>query len=280
MFQLIKTFGMLAVAGLAFGFSWITAGQDREDMIAYYELSSEEAEAYDSCKSALSGYELKNGGSETEFCGCYAKKGTERLAAGHKKLSARYIEAAAEKKVEKMFEPLPDGATVDGVSSIDAATGMMDAFSQCVAAVDYSCRSGDEACKETVRERKAQREERMKTVRAARERGEATSGASTEAESAATTEEINASTAETVKPAADGNAADASGEDAAAMEAAHAAARTAADAARAAADAAASGEARPTTASDAAHPAAGGSAADASGPAAAAGDFGHLLPTP
>lgn len=203
MFQLIKTFGMLAVAGLAYGFSWMTAGRDREDMIAYYELSSEEAEAYDSCKSALSGHNLKNGGSETHFCGCYAKKGTEKLAAGHKTLSARYIEAAADKKFDRMLAPLPEGSTVDGVSSMEATLGMLEAFSQCVAEVDFTCRKGDETCKETVLERKARRHERMEMVRAARENGDATSGASEEAERAATEDEAGSTTAEAAVPAAE-----------------------------------------------------------------------------
>jgi hypothetical protein len=203
MFQLMKTFGIFAVAGLAYGFSWIMAGQDREDMIAYYELSSEEAEAYDSCKSALSGHKLKNGGSETHFCGCYAKKGTEMLAAGHKPLSARYIEAAADKKFDRMLASLPDGATVDGVSSMDATLGMLEAFSQCVAEVDFTCRKGDAACKETVLERKAQRDERMKMVRAAREDGDAMSAASQETESAATEDEPGATTADAAVPSAE-----------------------------------------------------------------------------
>jgi hypothetical protein len=204
MFQLIKTFGMLAVAGLAYGFSWITAGRDREDMIAYYELSREEAEAYDSCKSALSGHELKNGGSETHFCGCYAKKGTENLAAGHKTLSARYIEAAADKKFDRMLAPLPEGSTLDGITSMDATLGMMEAFSQCVAEVDFTCRKGNAACKETVRERKARRDERMQMVRAARENGTTISAASEDAVNAATEEEPGTASAEAAVATASG----------------------------------------------------------------------------
>jgi hypothetical protein len=207
MFKLIKTFALLAVAGLAFGFSLITGGRDREDMIAYYELSSEEAEVYDGCKSALSKHELKSGGSKTHFCGCYAKKGTEKLAAGHKTLSARYVKAVADEK--GMFASVPDGSTVDGVSSEDAMMGMLKAFVQCAAEVDYSCRRGDHACKETVRERKAQRDERMKMVRAARDNGDTMSRASPEAESAATEDEAGATTAEAAVAAA---AAPASGE--------------------------------------------------------------------
>jgi hypothetical protein len=211
MFQLIKivvklvirTFVLLIVAGIAVIYGWITAGHDRADMIAFYELSHEEAEAYDSCRKALSGHKLKNGGSKTEFCGCYAKKGTEMLAAGHKTLSARYIEAAAEKNVERLAEELPDGSTVDGVSSMDATQGVLQAFSQCAAEVDYSCRSGDAACKETVRERKAHRDERMKMVRAARENGETMSRASPEVESPATEDELGATTAEAAVAAAE-----------------------------------------------------------------------------
>ena len=209
MFQLIKivvklvirTFVLLIVAGIAVIYGWITAGHDRADMIAFYELSHEEAEAYDGCKSALSKHELKSGGSKTHFCGCYAKKGTEKLAAGHKTLSARYVKAVADEK--GMFASVPDGSTVDGVSSEDAMMGMLKAFVQCAAEVDYSCRRGDAACKETVRERKAQRDERMKMVRAARENGETMSRASPEVESPATEDELGATTAEAAVAAAE-----------------------------------------------------------------------------
>jgi hypothetical protein len=54
-----------------------------------------------------------------------------------------------------------------------------------------------------VHERKAQRDERMKMVRAARENGDATSGATEEAESASTEEEAGSTTAEAAVPAAE-----------------------------------------------------------------------------
>lgn len=176
MFQLMKTFAGLAVAGVLLALGWMSAGQEREDIIAFYELTAEEADAYDSCKSALRGYELKKGGSEAEFCGCFAKKGTEKLAAGHKTLSARYIEAAATKKFDKLFEPLPDDATVAGSSGMDAALSIMDGFTTCAAEVTYQCPRDDAVCLEDVKARKAAREERWKEVRAARENGAAAPG--------------------------------------------------------------------------------------------------------
>jgi len=214
---LIKNTLIIGGAGLMFAYSQMASHQQREEMIAYYELAGTEVDTYDRCLSALSGKELTNGGSEQEFCGCFAKKGTQLLNPAHKTEAARILKSIAHKRMDELVEPLRSEA-YEGLASnpFEAQMAVLEGFTTCNDEVTETCARDDSACVERIRLRQekraefAERREHVKSGTPADEADTAASDASlfsgVEPETAATPEMPDAhAAADAASPAAGGD---------------------------------------------------------------------------
>lgn len=149
---------------MAFAYSQMSAHEERTDMIAYYQLTEGEDAAYDSCQSALSDKELKNGGSKAEFCGCFAKKATTKLNVAHKAAAGRVLNLIADQRTDELESALP-AESYAGVadSEMEVHFSILEAFTSCNDEVTASCSSDDSDCNariQTRMEKRAEFEER------------------------------------------------------------------------------------------------------------------------
>lgn len=157
---MLKNVAIVAVAVIAFAYSQIAAHNTRNEMVAFYGLDEGEAGAYDTCQSALSDKELKNGGSKDEFCGCFAKKATGKLNASHKRDAGHVLNLIADKRLAEL-DTAVSPAAYEGLasSSMEVTFDIMGAFSTCNDEVTATCHKDDTACLDRIQDRLAKKME-------------------------------------------------------------------------------------------------------------------------
>lgn len=85
-----RVFG-IGVVGLAVGYGYIASKQERQDVVARFQLNKKQVVAMNSCISSMRDYKVKfrKGAGRVEGCGCMAKQMTDRLS------ESQYTEAFA-----------------------------------------------------------------------------------------------------------------------------------------------------------------------------------------
>ncbi len=166
----------LALVAVAGTMGYFITAQERAEMIEMYQLANGEPEAYDACLDALTKKELKNGGSKTEFCGCFAKAATGRLNASHKSVAGRFLDKAVDGNLDENVintiikpEALADPSDIPAIVAMD----VMSAFGTCNDEVTNTCTKDDSECVERIKAR-AERRAAAKEAAAAKTAAENT----------------------------------------------------------------------------------------------------------
>lgn len=136
--------GVLAVKGYG-------ASQKRDALIARYGLAEAEVSALDSCTSALTRKKLKNGGSKSEFCGCFAKNATAKLNDEHKAAAGRFMGEMISHDAKTARAVLTPASYQGRAANVtEVALDITRGFGMCIAQTSARCEPNDQACKDRV----------------------------------------------------------------------------------------------------------------------------------
>lgn len=149
----IKHMVMLVGAGVLFAYGSALSSKERADVISRNNLVDGQPEAYDSCISALHRRKLTHGGSNKDFCACFAKQATEYLKPGHKNLAARFLEQTLDKRDAGMGADVFVPASYEGlaVAPQQVALSVLMATNQCSEDVRTTCPQSDQTCVDRIK---------------------------------------------------------------------------------------------------------------------------------